>query len=172
MFRVMRPREGGQSRRWAVDEDEVVVVADRIHGAAHPSLTGIGVHELHFCAGEVGRGGEHVQMPELHFAQASFGDGGLAQQDVVRRAVKVRACDADAARRVPLRVAIDKERSPFGHGEAGGEVHGGSRLSDAALLVCDRDDAGHGSLLEDDWRTVQRCGREGRVVRCSQRRSP
>ncbi len=42
------------------------------------------------------------------------------------------------------RVGIDEERPLFGDGEAGGEVDGGRRLPDPALLVSDRDDSGHG----------------------------
>ena len=51
--------------------------------------------------------------------------------------------DARPARGVSLRVAVDQQRALLGDREAGGEVHGGRRLTDSALLVCDRDDACH-----------------------------
>ena len=51
---------------------------------------------------------------------------------------------AEPRRGVRLRVEIDHERALAGLGEAGREIHGGGRLSDAALLVCERvDPSGH-----------------------------
>ena len=41
---------------------------------------------------------------------------------------------------VGLRVEIDEQRLPAPHGQRGGEVHGGRRLADAALLIGDRND--------------------------------
>jgi hypothetical protein len=51
------------------------------------------------------------------------------------------ALDADAARRVALRIGIDEQRFAFGRGKRCGEVYGGRGFADAALLVRDRDNA-------------------------------
>ena len=75
--------------------------------------------------------------------------GRVADQDVVDGRRRLVRLDADAARRVALGVAVDEERPLFGGGEAGGEIDGGRRLSDAALLVRDRDDAGHVGMVAE-----------------------
>ena len=45
---------------------------------------------------------------------------------------------------VALRIEVDHQHPVAEIGEAGGQVHGGRRLADAALLVGDGDDAGEG----------------------------
>jgi hypothetical protein len=42
-----------------------------------------------------------------------------------------------------LRIAIHEQRRLFRGGETRRQVHGGRRLSDAALLIRDRDDPSH-----------------------------
>src|SRR5438445_11643152 len=86
-------------------------------------------------------------MLELDIPNDRLADLAIADEDVVDGGTELILRNADAARGVPLRVAVDEERALFGGSEAGGEVHGGRRLSDAALLVRDRDDAGHVSVV-------------------------
>ena len=72
------------------------------------------------------------------------------RRDAVRAA-------AEARGRVRLRVEVDEQAALAGLGEAGGEVDGGRRLADAALLVRDRVDAsGHPSQASRARRTRSR----------------
>ena len=50
----------------------------------------------------------------------------------------------DAARGVGLGVEVDEQDLVAGEGEGGGEIDGGSGLSDAAFLVSDSDYCAHG----------------------------
>ena len=52
--------------------------------------------------------------------------------------------DADATGGVALRIGVEEQSAPFGDGERGGEVDGRRGLSDAALLVGDSYNMGHG----------------------------
>ena len=51
--------------------------------------------------------------------------------------------DAQSARGVALRIGVDDK-----HGQAGGNVDRRGRLTDAALLICDGDDARGRGLAE------------------------
>src|ERR1051325_10978105 len=53
------------------------------------------------------------------------------------------ALKAETRRAVPLRVDIDQERALFRDRKRGGEINGGGRLADAALLIGDGDDLSH-----------------------------
>ena len=96
-------------------------------------------------------------MSELDLANARAPDVGLAEEHVVRGVFEAASLDAHAARSISLRIAIDEQRSALSDGEARGEVYGSGRLPDAALLVCDRDDAGLGCL------SFGVCGDHGRA---------
>ena len=50
--------------------------------------------------------------------------------------------DSKRGGRVALRVEIDNEHSESAKRECGGQVHTRRGLADAALLVCDDEDAG------------------------------
>ena len=53
--------------------------------------------------------------------------------------------EAHAAGGVGLRVEVDQQHVLFACGEAGSEVDGGSRFSDAAFLICECDNfSAHG----------------------------
>ena len=65
------------------------------------------------------------------------------QQDVVHRFSDLVPDEADATRRVALRIAIDEQDALFRRGQGGGEVHGGGGLSDSTFLIGNSDDAGH-----------------------------
>jgi hypothetical protein len=74
------------------------------------------------------------------------GNPTFADEDVVGGVGDVVTREADAGRRVALRIAVDQEGALFGHRQAGGEIDGGRRLADAAFLVRDCDDSSHGSV--------------------------
>ncbi len=71
----------------------------------------------------------------MHVREAGVGEGSAVEQRVVERVPNAIALDADAAGRVALRVGVDEQRFPLGGRERGGEVYGGRRFSDAALLI-------------------------------------
>jgi hypothetical protein len=102
--------------------------------------------ELYLGACQVWSRGEHIEMLELHAPESSVRDVGLVQEYVIGGSLKAGAIDANATRRVSLWVTVDEESSAFGNRQAGGQVDRGGGLANPALLVCDRDDAGHGCL--------------------------
>ena len=65
---------------------------------------------------------------------------GLPEQPVVRRCRERGLVDAEAARRIALRIEVHEEHGPLERGERGGEADGGRRLADAPLLVRDGED--------------------------------
>jgi len=66
----------------------------------------------------------------------------IADEHVVdARLAELRQAEAD--RRVRLRVDVDEDRRVPRLGDAGGHVHGRRRLADAALLIRDRVDRPH-----------------------------
>jgi hypothetical protein len=85
-------------------------------------------------------------MLELDAAQPGAGDVSLAEEDVVGRSFEGGAVHSHSTRGVSLRIAVDEQRATLGNGQTCCQVYGGGRLADATLLVCDRDDAGHGCL--------------------------
>src|SRR2546421_8069 len=66
-----------------------------------------------------------------------------AQDDVIDRGMEAGLLDTEAGRRVALRVEVDEKSWALGESKPGREIDGGGRLSDAALLVHDRDGPGH-----------------------------
>ena len=56
--------------------------------------------------------------------------------------------DAQSARGVALRIGVDDEHGQATQCEAGGNVDRRGRLTDAALLICDGDDARRRGLAE------------------------
>jgi len=84
-------------------------------------------------------------MPKLKAADQCRGDGGTANQDVVNGRGNRFAGDAKSAGRVSLRVAVDEQCPLLSYRQTSGEIDSGRRLSDATLLVCYRDDSGHGA---------------------------
>ena len=67
---------------------------------------------------------------------------GRVDQDVGHRVLDVPKVDSKADRQVGLRVHVDAQDAETLLGQRAGEVDCGSRLADAALLVCDCDDFG------------------------------
>ncbi len=133
-------------RRGAVEDDELEAVADGLEGATEAILPGVEGDELDVGAEEifVGRDdGEEVELGGLE----SVGSSEVAHQDLVGVGTVRVAEEAEAAGSVGLWVAVDQEGWGLVRGERGGEVDGGGRLADAALLVGDRDDSSHVSPL-------------------------
>src|SRR5690606_948895 len=128
--------------RRAVDDDVVVAAAQRFERALEPLLATVLVHQLDLGRGQVGVAGQQV------VAFGGFDDRVLGvqllEQHVAGGRVQVALVDAAAHGGVALGVEIDQQH-PLGRGgQRGGQVDCGGGLADAALLVGNGDDAGHG----------------------------
>ena len=103
----------------------------------------VDVGQLDDRAGQVGRrraARESRRSP----SPVDLGRAVAAAEQPVDRPLGARGLDAQPAGGVALRIEIDEQHLGAGLGEAGGDVDGGGRLADAALLVGDGDDASHG----------------------------
>ena len=139
--------DGQQAERgWTVDEDVVVAIAKGRDGVPHGELTILAIDQLDLSACEVWGGRRDVQMGELDGAKDYLIEWDLSDEGVVDRSGKVLDFDSDAAGCIPLRVAIDQQRSLLCDCQACCEVDGGGGLTDATLLICNRDYLGHALL--------------------------
>src|SRR5579863_3785914 len=68
-------------------------------------------------------------------------EGDLLHQHVIDVVLQLRLVDAKAGRRIPLGIGIYDQDVLSQDGERGTEIHGGRALSNAALLIDERDDA-------------------------------
>jgi hypothetical protein len=82
-------------------------------------------------------------MLEVNVMNRRVFDRAVPDQNVVDSRTNLIRLDPDTACRIPLRVAIDEERSLLCGCEACGEVDGGRRFSNTALLVRNRYDTSH-----------------------------
>ena len=131
-----------ESRR-AVEQDEWVVGADRGEGFA----------ELEFAIferDELNRGADEVfaarnELEGIDFGrEKGFGDGGVAEEDVVDAEAGVFAVfcasEAETSGGVGLGVAVNEQGGEAFEGDGGREIDRGSGFTDSAFLVDDSDD--------------------------------
>lgn len=99
------------------------------------------VDEVHFGGRQVDVGRDHVEagVRGVHDRIRRIRDG--AQEQVVDRRHVV-CWHAEAGRERTLGIEVDGEHATAVFGERSTEVDGARRLTDAALLVAERDDAG------------------------------
>ena len=72
--------------------------------------------------------------------------GFVAEEDVINRRVERALLNPEARRCVALGIEVDEKASLIGKGEAGREVDGCRGLTDAALLIHDREYSSHRPL--------------------------
>src|SRR5687768_9969919 len=82
-------------------------------------------------------------MFELHFPVNDLVERCGADQDVVDCFRHLTASQSNSARRVALRVAINKQGSLFRDCQASCEIDGSCGLTHTAFLIGDSDDFGH-----------------------------
>ena len=138
--RVHRQRP---ERGRAVEEDEVVLRRAGRERLRQVALAVGSLRELDDGAGEIGLGRHDVEVRERGVLR-ELGERRAVEQVVARGAVRAHA---ETGGRIRLRIEVDHERALAGLREAGGEVDGSRRLADAALLIRERVDPGHGSIL-------------------------
>jgi hypothetical protein len=129
-------------RRRAVDEDVVVVLADRRQGVTQAALLHLHLEQGDLRGGEVAVGRQQLVaavLGELHgLAEIAFAD-----QHVVDRVFQAVLVDAAAHGRVALRVEVDQQHPALGRHQRGGQVDARRGLAHPAFLVGDREYLGH-----------------------------
>ena len=131
-------------RRGAIDEDVIVLVAERRDEGAQPFLAVGECDELDLGAGEIAVGRDEAQAIDAGRDDERGGGGkrNVGGQRVVDRAAGSGfAFLSDAAREIALGIDVDEQDAPAGEGERGGEVDGGGGFADATFLVGDGYDA-------------------------------
>src|SRR5512140_1413537 len=131
-------------RRWAVDEDEVVVRADAIvEGLAERVLAPDRREQLHLGRCELEGRRSDIDAFRLALEDDASQVRSAVVEDVGDRAFDLAQVDPEADREVRLRIHVDGKNAMAQLGEGTREVDRGGRLADAALLVRDRDDLCH-----------------------------
>ena len=98
------------------------------------------VDELDLSARKIDAAGRQPQPGDLR-VDDDVGKRGLARHDVVHGRLAVRGADTETGGGVSLRVEIDHQHFFADGGEGGAEVDRGRRLTDAAFLIGDGEDA-------------------------------
>jgi len=127
----------------------------------HGELSVFSVDQLDLCAGEVWRRGGYIQVSELDGAEDDSFEGKLPNESVVNGAGEVLAFETDAARGITLRITIYEQCSLLGDCQARCEVYSCRRLTDSALLICDRDYLGHAQLRSECAGNIDLFGTSG-----------
>ena len=126
----------------AVDEDDVVFVADFAQCRGENLLASHFVDQLNFSCGEVDVGGQQVDV--LHTGgQDDVLDVDFAvHHDVVDGQVQFVRVRAETGGESTLRVKVDQQHLTAAFCQCRAQVNGGGGLTHAALLIHHRDNAG------------------------------
>ncbi len=125
-----------------VENDEVEAIAHGLERLAEAILPGVEGDELDVGTEQILVRRDDGEVLEFGGLESLLG-GEFAHQDLVGVGAVGVAQEAEAAGSVGLGVAVDQEGWGLVRGERRGEVDGGGRLADSALLVGDRDDSSH-----------------------------
>ena len=147
--------EGEHAQRWrAVDQHEVVVAIDGGQRVLQAALAALFADQFDLGTGQLAVGAQHgvgaAGVFQLVGHAGGFGDAGRFQQHVVHRQRHRPLVDARAHGGVALRVEVDHQHALADLGQAGGQVDGGRRLADAALLVGNAENMRHGVRVGAD----------------------
>ena len=138
-----RQRRHGEhaERRWAVQEDPVVVVGDVLQRCAQCVFSARPGQQRGLGAGELDR--RRQQVGALIGLVQDIGGIDLAQQHLVDRLFDLLGIDAEREGQARLRVEVDQQHllAEVVQGDSEGDHRSG--LGDAALLVGDRECGGH-----------------------------
>src|SRR3954463_1413886 len=107
------------------------------------------VDKLDFCGCQVRSRSYDIELFELNRCLARRPQVRVSDKDVVEREWYSLFLQTDSTRRVPLWVGVNEKCLLFGGRETCCEIHGGSRFSDSALLVCNCDYARHEIPVRD-----------------------
>ena len=135
-FTVSRPREGGQSIK-----HEVVVGEHRLERPAELQLSTERGDELDLGPGQVETCRRDEQVAHRRRLDALV-DGQVLHDDLVHGGLELAGVHPQPGRGIALGIEVDDQRAVAERREAGTKVDGGGRLSHAALLIGDGQDAG------------------------------
>lgn len=126
--------------RWAIEENVVEggFFPQGFEGNAKSGEVFSFTSDFDFRTGEVDVSGNEPEVISASGNDAVF-QGAVAEQRFVN-AQTLHGVVAESAGGVGLRIEIDEEHAVASGSDGGGEVDGGRRFSDAALLVCHCDD--------------------------------
>ena len=127
----------------AVDQHEIVVSCHRHQCLLEALLALVQSDQLDLGAGQLAIRAQHAVAAGLG-VDGSFGNGRLAEQHVVDAECELALVDARTHGRIALRVEVDQQHALTDPGQSGGQVDAGGGLADAALLVGNAKDLGHG----------------------------
>ena len=144
----------------AVEDGDREALADRAEAVAQARLGALEPRQLDRGAGEVAAGGDQPEVVRRRPAGPPRRPRPRRSGSRRRRACMSRSPPSGDGR-VALRIEVDEQGLRARRGDAGGEVDGGGRLPDSALLVRDRVDDSHqlGRLAASIRRLAQPRGR-------------
>jgi hypothetical protein len=134
--------EGG----WAIDEDEVVIVADVGDTFAQAKFAVIESNELKVSADEVLIGGDEAETLEISGDDGFFG-WNVAEEDVIEAGMGRVFGDAEASGGVALGVGVDDQDAEVVGREGSGQIDGGSGLSNSAFLISDGENSAQAAIV-------------------------
>ena len=140
------PVDGEESERWrGIDEDVVVLAGDCLERAPKVKLATDGVGELELRADEIDRRwrewkfGSSVGTITSRMLIPSVSTGYIDFSSSLR--------DPDARGGIRLRIEIDEEDVSLAGRQRRGQIDGCRRLSDAPLLIRERNDLAHDPMF-------------------------
>ena len=134
--------EQAQSRR-AINQNEVVIGIHRGEGRFQTDFAPFLVDQLHLCTGQFAVGSQHV-VSACITRNACLGHTGFLQQHVVHTVGELALVHVRAHRCVALRIHIHQQHAlPQGR-QSGCQVHAGGGFANAAFLVGNAENFGHG----------------------------
>ncbi len=148
-------------RRRTVDDDIVVFVADILENGLEFALASEGLDQLDFGTDQVRGRRQNMQVFEVGFHQYLVGRG-LTEQGMVDRDLQGLLVQTDAAAGVALRIHVHQQRPLFGDRQGSGEIDGGRRLADSALLIGDGHDMSHDPSLSRSCAEAERLAQQCR----------
>src|SRR6185295_14367772 len=104
-------------RRWAVDQNEFVVVPHATERLTHDRLTATPIDQLYFGAYQILSGGDDIERRKIDSSANDLGHGDIIHERVVKRSAYRTAIDSNSARGVALRIGVNQKRPFLGSGE-------------------------------------------------------
>lgn len=129
-------------RRWAVDQNVVKILGNRLKGARHPLVAIFRGGQLECHPDEVAACRRQQEPPHLG-GNDDVGQRLPVDHRVVRRPLDALFADPEPRRRVRLRVQVDHECPHLCSGQRSRQIDRRRRFPNPALLVGNCDDARH-----------------------------
>jgi hypothetical protein len=151
--------QGEEIEGWgAIDQDEVVIVANRGDAFAEAEFARLEADQLDVGAYEVLIGGDEAEAFAVGGDDGFFG-GDVAEEDVVEAGVVGVFGDSKTCGGIALRVGIDDEDAEVIGGEGGSQIDGGCGFSDSAFLVGYGENSAQAAIVT--WRRLGDGGEGG-----------